>query len=65
MSNRTYALIAVAIIGLAIVALLPVIVFWSIGVLFGYHIPVTFGTWIAALVMLALFGNGGRTRKAS
>ena len=37
----------------------PWLFFWSIGVLFGFHIQLTWKTWLAAMVFLGLVRGGG------
>jgi len=39
-------------------ALIPAILFWAIGVLFNFHIPYTFETVFATLVLLWLVKSG-------
>lgn len=36
----------------------PWLLFWAIGVLFGVTIPLTFKTWLAAVVFLGLVRGG-------
>jgi hypothetical protein len=49
-------LVAVAIVALASA---PWFLFWSVGVLVGVEIPLTFETWLAAWVFLFLVRGGG------
>jgi uncharacterized membrane protein len=43
----------------------PWVTFWAIGVLFGYHIPLTWGTGFAFWVLrLFLFGTGSSLRRS-
>jgi len=39
-------------------AIIPAIVFWAVGVLFNFHIPYTFETVFATLVLLAVLKSG-------
>ena len=52
---------SVLIVGLFILLLIagPWLLFWSLNVLFGIKITLTFETWLAAVILFGLF-RGGR-----
>jgi len=54
-------LLAIVIVGLLIM-FGPWLLFWSIGVLFDYHIEFTFRTWLAAIVLMSLVGGAGSSK---
>lgn len=66
------ALAAIAASGLAVGALVvgvlvlvvaaPWLLFWSVGALTGFQIPLTFKTWLAAFVLLGLVRGGGSSK---
>ena len=50
----------VIMVGLFILILIagPWLLFWSLNVLFGIKIALTFKTWLAAVILFALFRGG-------
>lgn len=55
-------LIFAVIIGLALLALLPWVAFWAIGVLFGYTIQLTWMTGIAYWVLVLMTCGGNKVQ---
>ena len=47
-----------ALLIIATLCVAPLLLFWSIGELFGISVPFTFWTWIAAVVLLTLVRGG-------
>jgi len=47
-----------ALLIIAMLCIAPLLLFWSIGELFGISVPFTFWTWLAAVVLLTLVRGG-------
>ena len=52
-------LVVLIIIGLLCILILPQALIWSLNILFGLGIAITFKTWLAALFLIFLLGNYG------
>ena len=55
-------LVLIILIAIGLLWIAPIVTFWAIGVLFGHHIPLTWGTWFAfwGIKLFALTGAGVR-----
>jgi hypothetical protein len=58
MADGAKILLVLFILVFAIVAIIffPLLYIWAFNLLFGFSIPYTFKTWLAALLLAALFG---------
>lgn len=58
------AIVLIALTFFIVIWLAPVVTFWAIGVLFGYHIPLTWGTfWAFWAIRLFAIASGYRSSK--
>ena len=57
MSNQIVLLVALGVLAVLVVVLGPMLVIWSLNVLFGLGIQYHFQNWLAALALMFLFGK--------
>ena len=55
--TKAIAIAVVSCLVIALIIVLPILAFWSLDVLFDYQIELTFKTWLAMFVLLALVGG--------
>ena len=61
-ATKLWAGAGVAVLVVLLLAVMPWVVFWAIGVLFDHSIPYTFKTWLAATALLLIVGGSSRGR---
>ena len=51
------------VLGLVLIALVPLLNIWALNTLFGFAIPFTFTTWFAAVVLTSMVAPARYTSK--
>jgi hypothetical protein len=61
--NKILAFFVGAVFVCAIVAAYPVLAIWAVNTLFGTSIAITLKTWLAAFVLMSIFGARAVNKK--